>query len=278
MNTNLPNYDGINYKSIQSEIKYNKEYCQDFIQNIQQKLKDKFSLNSLDDIKFKEINFEKDSKNKNQFNFIYSCSNLRAINFQIPISDFIKIKNLSSNIIPSIITSNAVITGLVSMQLYLLAKLMVEKEKYNNNLLENKNALRLFRNYYIDLGKNNYSYGYLPEKIIIETKKGIPIGSYSKWDSITIDGPLLIREFVGIFKEKFKVQISSIYSGNSMIFNIVQDTKENWEKLVEDLYTEVTGLSNKKKKKYLILELYVKTFEEQEANLPRIKYLITSNN
>lgn len=47
------------YKSKQSEIKYNKEYCQDFIQNIQQKLKDKISLNSLNDIKFNEINLKK---------------------------------------------------------------------------------------------------------------------------------------------------------------------------------------------------------------------------
>lgn len=94
-NLNLTNYEGIDNKSLLSEIKYNKEYCQNFIQDIHQKIKDKLSLNSLERIKFKEINFEKDSKNKNQYNFIYSCSNLRAINYQIPQSDFIKIKTLS---------------------------------------------------------------------------------------------------------------------------------------------------------------------------------------
>jgi hypothetical protein len=32
------------------------------------------------------------------------------------------------------LASNAVITGLASMQLYLFPKLLVEKERYNNNI------------------------------------------------------------------------------------------------------------------------------------------------
>ena len=210
INSNLSDYEGINIKSLKSEIIYNREYCQVFIQSIQQKLKDK--LYSLDNIKFNEINFEKDSKNINQFKFIYSCSNLRAINFQIPQIDFIQVKIIASNIIPSIITSNAVITGLVTMQLYLLAFLMVKKEKYNNNLLETNDSLLLFRNYYIDLGNNNYSFGYLPEKIIIETAKGIPIKTFTVWDSIIIKGPLSMRKIIEMFKEKYKVSILSVYS------------------------------------------------------------------
>ena len=274
LNAKLPNYDGENHKSLKSEIKYNKEYCEDFVHNLQQKLKDKLSLNILDDIKFNEINFEKDTKNKNQFNFIYSYTNLRAYNFQIPQSDFIKIKNLSSNIIPSIVTSNAVITGLVTMQLYLLATLMVEKEKYNNSLLETKDALRLFRNYNIDLGKNNFYFYYLPEKIIIETNKDIPIGNFTVWDSIFIKGPLSMKEFLMLFKEKYKVNISSVYSGKSKIFNNNPDEKESCEQVVEDLYKKVKGLSDLRFKRYLILELYAKTFDGQEAIVPRIKYLL----
>lgn len=274
-NLNLTNYEGIDNKSLLSEIKYNKEYCQNFIQDIHKKIKDKLSLNSLERIKFKEINFEKDSKNKNQYNFIYSCSNLRAINYQIPQSDFIKIKTLSSNIIPSIVTSNAVITGLVSMQIYLLASLMIEKEKYNNNLLETKNALRLFRNYYIDLGKNNYSYSYIPEKILI-TNNNLPNKYWSAWDSITIKGPLLIRDLIKEFYDKYDIRISSIFSGNSMLYNAIHDEKENIEKKVECLYQKVTGLSISEHKKYLVLEINSKTSEQQELKFPKIKYIISS--
>ena len=278
LNLNLPNYDNINTKSLESEVKYNKEYCQNFIQSIQQKLKEELSLNSLDTIKFKEINFEKDNKNKNQFNFIYSCTNLRAINFQIPQGDYIKIKNISSNIIPSIVTSNAVITGLVSMQIYLLASLMVEKEKYDNNLLETKEALCLFRNYYIDLGKNNYTFSYLPEKIIksnnILTNKEIK--EWSVWDSIIIKGPLSIDEFIKEFKDKYNIHILAIFSGKSMIYNNNKEIKENKEIKVEDLYEKITGLNIKEQRKYLILEINAKFSDEEILNLPRVKYIISS--
>ena len=277
LNSNIPNYDIINYKSLKSGIVYNKEYCQKFIHNIQQKLINNLSLNSIEDIKFTEVNFEKDNYNKNQYNFIYSCSNLRAINFQIPQGDFITIKNLSSNIVPSIVTSNAVITGLVSMQIYLLAKLMLDKEKNYNNILDTNDALNLFRNYYIDLGKNSYSFSHIPKKVIIKTPNIFNMKSYNAWDSIIIKGPKSINDFVKYFLEKYKVKIISIFSGKSLLFNATFEQKENFEKTIEVFYKKVKGLHNFSEQKYLILEINAKTIDEKEANLPRIKYLISSN-
>ena len=277
LNSNIPNYDIINYKSLKSGIVYNKEYCQKFIHNIQQKLINNLSLNSIEDIKFTEVNFEKDNYNKNQYNFIYSCSNLRAINFQIPQGDFITIKNLSSNIVPSIVTSNAVITGLVSMQIYLLAKLMLDKEKNYNNILDTNDALNLFRNYYIDLGKNSYSFSHIPKKVIIKTPNIFNMKSYNAWDSIIIKGPKSINDFTKYFLEKYKVKIISIFSGKSLLFNATFEQKENFEKTIEVFYKKVKGLQNFSEQKYLILEINAKTIDEKEANLPRIKYLISSN-
>lgn len=277
LNSNIPNYDIINYKSLKSGIVYNKEYCQKFIHNIQQKLINNLSLNSIEDIKFTEVNFEKDNYNKNQYNFIYSCSNLRAINFQIPQGDFITIKNLSSNIVPSIVTSNAVITGLVSMQIYLLAKLMLDKEKNYNNILDTNDALNLFRNYYIDLGKNSYSFSHIPKKVIIKTPNIFNMKSYNAWDSIIIKGPKSINDFIKYFLEKYKVKIISIFSGKSLLFNATFEQKENFEKTIEVFYKKVKGLQNFSEQKYLILEINAKTIDEKEANLPRIKYLISSN-
>ena len=277
LNSNIPNYDIINYKSLKSGIVYNKEYCQKFIHNIQQKLINNLSLNSIEDIKFTEVNFEKDNYNKNQYNFIYSCSNLRAINFQIPQGDFITIKNLSSNIVPSIVTSNAVITGLVSMQIYLLAKLMLDKEKNYNNILDTNDALNLFRNYYIDLGKNSYSFSHIPKKVIIKTPNIFNMKSYNAWDSIIIKGPKSINDFIKYFLEKYKVKIISIFSGKSLLFNVTFEQKENFEKTIEAFYKKVKGLQNFSEQKYLILEINAKTIDEKEANLPRIKYLISSN-
>lgn len=60
------------------------------------------------------------------------------------------------------------------MQLYLLAKLMIEKEKKHNNLLESEEALKLLRNYYINLGLNGYSYSNIPKKVLHNKNNDIP--------------------------------------------------------------------------------------------------------
>ena len=161
------------------------------------------------------------------------------------------------------------------MQIYLLASLMVDKEKRNNNLLETNDALQLFRNYYIDLGNNNYSFCYLPEKIKIEVNKGISIKSFTAWDSIIIQGPLSIKMMIEYFKKKYRVIISQIFSGKSMLFNAAQDEKEKNETTIESIYENITKKSIIGKK-FLIFEFNSKTLDRQEVLLPRIKYIINS--
>ena len=268
LNTSVPNYDYVSKKSMVSKIIYDKKFCQDYISDLQNNLTKE--LGSLDNIILKQIIFTKDNIQNNQFDFIYACTNLRAINFQIPQLDFLKIKNISSNIVPSIITSNAVITGLSSMQLYLLAKLMLEKEKNDNDILNNDETLKLFRHYHINLGLNGYSYCHLAKKIVNNKENDIPL-NWTSWDSIDIYGPLTIKQFHNNIEEKYKVKVSSIHSGNAMIFkngdNIDIETVK-----IEDLYKEITKKEINSEKKYLIFNLIAKTKDENIANMPRIKY------
>ena len=56
------------------------------------------------------------------------------------------------------------------MQLYLLAKLMLEKEKKDNDILNNDETLKLFRHYHINLGLNGYNFTYLSKKYYIMKK------------------------------------------------------------------------------------------------------------
>ena len=276
LKTEIPNYDTVNENMINSKIKYDKEFCQNFINDLNNKLITQLSLKSLEQIKLKTIIFEKDNMKNSQYDFIYSCSNLKALNFQIPRCDFIKVKIISSNIVPSIVTSNAVITGLASMQLYLLAKLMIEKEKYNNNILESKEALKLFRNYYINMGLNSYSYSNLPGKILHNKENDIP-KDWTEWDSIILNGTLKISEFINKIEQKYEVKIKSIYSGKSMIFN-EKDPKENKKMSVEKLFEKITETSIDCNKKYLIFYLYAETKGGKEVKMPKIKYCLFYKN
>ena len=271
----LPNDESINEKEKNLKIKYDKIFCQNFINDLHNKLMNQLSLKSLEKIQLKEINFEKDNMKNSQFDFIYACSNLKALNFQIPQSDFLKIKNISSNIVPSIVTSNAVITGLASIQLYLLAKLLIEKEKYNNNTLETEKALKLFRNYYINIGINGYSYSYLPKKILHNEIIDIP-KDWSVWDSIIFNGPLKVSELINKIEEKYNVLIKSIYSGKSMIYND-DDQKEIKNLKIEELFEKITEKSINENNKYLIFNLIANTKNGNEVRMPRIKYILNNN-
>ena len=269
LETEVPNYEKINKINMNSKIKYDKEFCQNYIKNLQIKLINEMNLKSIDQINLNEISFLKDNIINSQYDFIYSCSNLKAINFQIPLCDFIKIKTISSKIVPSIVTSNAVITGLTSMQLYLFAKLLIEKEKNNNDILESEKALKLFRNYYINLGLNSYSYSHLPKKILHSESNDIP-KDWTVWDSILLYGPLTIKEFINKIEEKYLVKIKSIHSGKAMIYEI--NSQKEFENLkVEELYQNITKISIDYKRKYLIFNL-IAIKDGNEVNMPRIKY------
>ena len=266
-------FDNDNINNMDSPKKYDKKFCQNFINDLNNKLINKLQLNNLEQIKLKEIIFEKDSMKNSQFDFIYSFSNLKALNFQIPKCSFIKAKTISSNIVPSIVTSNAVITGLASMQLYLLAKLIIEKEKKNNNIIESEEALKLFRNYYINLGLNGYNYSNLPKKRLHNNILDIP-KNWTEWDFIILNGPLKISEFIKEIEEKYKVIVKSIHSGKSMIYR-ENDPKEYANMKVEDLFEKINEKSIISNKKYLIFDLNVKTEEGNEVNMPKIKYCLS---
>ena len=268
----IDDYSKIDKKSFDSKIIYDKDFCKKFIDELQIRIKNKLTLDSLEQFKLKEIIFKKDNIDNSQFDFIYACTNLKAYNFLIPQCDYIKVKAISSNIIPSIVTSNAIITGLVSMQIYLLAKLLVEKQKYNNNLIESEEALSLFRNYYISLGVNGYTYSNLPKKQLHSEKNDIPKG-WSNWDFIILKGPLKIRDFINELENKYKIKINSIHSGNSMIYKN-SDPEETKDLSVEKIYEIIKEEKIGSQKKYLIFNLNATDSIGNEVNLPKIKYYL----
>lgn len=276
LKAHISNYDGVDIKKIDFKKKYDKDFCKNFINNLSDKLINQLSIKSLEQIKLKTVIFEKDNIKNSQFDFIYSYSNLKALNFQIPQCDYIKSKTISSNIVPSIVTSNAVITGLASMQIYLLARLMIEKEKYNNDILESERTLKLFRNYYINMGLNGYDFSYLPKKLLHNDKNDVP-KNWTVWDSIILNGPLKISEFIDEIEKKYKVIIKSIYSGKSMIYK-ENESKENKSLKIEELYEKITKTPINSNKKYLIFYLITTTEEGIEVKMPKVKYICHFHN
>ncbi len=211
----------------------------------------------------KEIIFNKDSNLIQQNDFIYAGANLRAWNYQIPQCDKFKSSRIAGKIVPSITTSNACITGLASMQLYLLVQ-------YNN--FEDK--LELFRNYFIDIGICSFDYSYPPKKFLHKNQNDIPNG-WSIWDYIKIQGPLKVSDFILKIKENYGVNVEVILTENIYLYNHEND-KDKSNELIEDLFEKVTKINIKNKISSLILKIIGKK-DSKSVNMPYIKYTLKKN-
>ena len=121
---------------------------------------------------------------------------------------------------------------------------------------------------------NGYTYTNIPKKILHNKNNDIP-KDWTFWDSIIINGPLKISEFINEIEIKYKIIVMSIHSGKSLIFDI-NDSKEMADYKVEELFQKITGIIIKPNRKYLTFHLSVKSLDDKEINMPRIKYCLSS--
>ena len=170
------------------------------------------------------IVFEKDNDENNHINFILSFSNLRANNYNIENSDFLKVKEIAGNIIPAIASTTASITGLACLQIY--------------TLLNTKN-LKSFRSAAFNLATSEFDL-FIPEEkryITDETKKVIPY-QHTVWDKIDIIGPnKTIKNFIDIFMKNYGITIDFINYNNNMLASPF-DGEADFDKIIEDFIKE----------------------------------------
>jgi len=226
----------------------------------------------------KKINpeeFEKDHDENGHIDFIHAGANLRARNYKIDECDRNKTKKIAGDIIPTILTTTASISGIASMQLYTLFQTH-ERKFFRNSFLTLSNCFCFFSepNEPVKMQDSEYS------ERVRGPMKAIPEG-WNKWDIIEIKGPKTCAEFIEDFKKKYDVDVEFIAGNGEVFLNLMfEAAKKNLPLKIEDACK-----TNKKiviKKNYIMIQISGnikkakingKILENVAAYIPPIKYI-----
>ena len=217
--------------------------------------------------KIKEQEFEKDFDENHQVDFLYISSNLRALNFNIEFCSRDKVKFISGNIVPSIPTTTSCIVGFISTQIY--------------TLLQTTNIKNL-RQINIDLStpfllilspKKPYQNKDIVDPLTKKITKAIP-PKFTCWDILEIEGNKTVEEVLDFISEKYKVDITGLYTLNNE--SIIKD-QSSFDMLFQDAYYAAVG--NRKNKSGKVTSIYFKVMadildSEDHAIMPNFKYII----
>ena len=212
-------------------------------------------INELPNIDMSQLNsivpqsFEKDDDTNFHIDFIVATANSRGANYGIAQADRHKIKGIAGKIIPAIATTTALVSGLVSIELYKVILGFTNIESYRN----------VFAN--IALPYFGFSEPVAVKKSVIKTAtKSL---EFSMWDSIKFNN-ITVGDIIKHVKDKYELNVSSVTVGSMSLYSDIFSEKKQKErsgKLVTDIYTEI---SNNKPLSPLMINILVSSDEDDE--------------
>jgi len=203
--------------------------------------------------------FEKDDDTNFHIDFITAGANLRANNYSIPNADKHKCKGIAGKIIPAMVTTTAVVSGLVCIELV--------KIHQGRPIEELKNG---FLN--LALPFCAFSEPIQPPKTKVRED-----WSWTLWDRFEVEGEMTLKQFIEHFKEKYQLEVTMISCGVAMIYTFFMAKDKLAERMNKPL-SEVVATVNKKDipegKKHLTFEICVNRIEDdEEVDVPYVRYV-----
>ncbi|GAA5966053.1 hypothetical protein JCM8115_004913 [Rhodotorula mucilaginosa] len=201
--------------------------------------------------------FEKDDDTNHHIDFITAASNCRALNYGIKTADRHTTKGVAGKIIPALATTTACVAALVNIELYKLIDGKTDIEKYHNAFINLALPLFAFSN------------------PIAAQKMKYRDTEFTLWDRFFIEGDLTLQELIKHFEEKYRLEISMLSSGVSMLYSGFMPKKKLEERLKMPLSTLVETVSKKPIPSHvrdIVFEIMVNDMDtDEDVEVPYLK-------
>nr|XP_045598563.1 ubiquitin-like modifier-activating enzyme 1 [Procambarus clarkii]XP_045598564.1 ubiquitin-like modifier-activating enzyme 1 [Procambarus clarkii]XP_045598566.1 ubiquitin-like modifier-activating enzyme 1 [Procambarus clarkii] len=149
------------------------------------------------------LTFEKDDDSNFHIDFIVAASNLRAANYAIEPADRQKSKRIAGRIIPAIVTSTALVSGLVALELIKVA--------------QGHRDITCYKNSEFNLGLCKFCVSQ-PEPAPENTYNGV---TWTPWDRFEVEGDFTLEEFCQHFQENHSLEVTMVSAGRYTIHSFM---------------------------------------------------------
>lgn len=204
--------------------------------------------------------FEKDDDSNYHIAFINACSNLRASNYHIPTVDFQRTKFIAGRIIPAMISTTAVVSGLQCTELLKVVQ---------------KKPLASYRSAFVNLALPLFAFS---EPIACPVKQIREGWTYTMWDKLTVQGDITMAELCKLFQTRYKVDVEMVTCGSALIFSTFlrgETRKRRLAMRVTEAYTEVTKETIDPSIKVIQLVLTCTDAETgEDIDIPTVDYIL----
>lgn len=213
--------------------------------------------------KMNPVDFEKDDDTNFHMDFIVAASNLRAANYEIPPADRHKSKLIAGKIIPAIATTTALVSALVSLELF--------------KIVQGNKKLETFKNGFINLALPFFGFS----EPITAPKNKYYENEFTLWDRFEVNGrkedgsEMTLQELFDLFQNEHQLEVTMLSQGVCMLYSFFMPPAKLKERLQTKVSEAVEKVSKKRIKphvKALVLELCCNDKDGEDVEVPYVRY------